>query len=87
MPAGTNQPSDSIAKLDYQPNEQSSLLHQHEGDDDSPAPSPAVAAGNGFFEAVADGLRDRDRQQFRREVSRYVSFAWAVVCTYDIPIL
>lgn len=86
MTAGSSQPSNNIAKLDYpQPHEQTSLLHSQYGndDDESQPPSPAVSATNGpFFEAVANGIRDRDRQQFKREVIRYISFAWAVICTY-----
>lgn len=82
MSAGNAQPSENIAKLDYPPaNEQTSLLHGRQGNDDSPAPSPAVSANTPFFEAVAEGLRDRDREKFKREVLRYVSFLWAVVCT------
>ena len=90
MSAGNLRPNDSIAKLDYpQTDEQTALLHNHQDtSNDSPAPSPVLSAGYvPFFEALAEGVRDRDRQEFRRESLRYISFAWAVVCTYVSYIL
>ena len=79
MSAGDDQPR--ITKLDYpQSSEQTPLLHP-DGDETRP-PSPATPVTGPFWEQVAEGLHQRDRNDLKRETLRYVSFAWAIVCTY-----
>lgn len=46
---------------------------------DEPPSHHSLRSGH-FFEDVAEGIQERDREQLKREVKRYVSFVWALVC-------
>lgn len=70
--------SGQIGKLDFPARtEHTPLL----GDGQRLRPSkPGAGLGHAgrFFEDVAEGIQDRDRKQFRREVVRFGSFIWAI---------
>ncbi|KAF1981238.1 MFS general substrate transporter [Aulographum hederae CBS 113979] len=66
--------SNGINKLDYPgPDSRQPLLQ-----DSQSATSQTSHAGS-FFEQVAEGIQEQDRQKMKREVIRYSSFVWAVV--------
>lgn len=69
-----------IDKLDYRPGRP--LLRADDGDDDGESAGRASGehsyAGS-FFEQVAEGILDRDRKRIRRDVLRYLGFAWAII--------
>lgn len=77
MPRSSSSSTPKINKLDYHPpaHERSSLLPSHDSRDASRQPSYAGS----FFEQVAEGILERDRQKMKREVVRYLSFAWSIV--------
>ena len=73
-----HEPSGQIDKLDFRTsNERTPLL----GDGQRVTPGKPIAgsrhAGR-FFEDVAEGIQDRDRKLFRREIVRFGSFIWAI---------
>lgn len=71
MPDGNGR----IGKLDF-PN------RSRDGDNDGASVGSnhsGVAHSGHFFEHVAEGVLDRDREKMRREVLRYASFFWAIV--------
>ncbi len=69
-----------IDKLDFPSrSEQQPLLHDGEAPSSSRLPSRASSHAGRFFEHVVEGIQERDRAQMKREVTRYVSFAWAIV--------
>ncbi|KAL9051808.1 MAG: hypothetical protein Q9162_005802 [Coniocarpon cinnabarinum] len=78
MSTGHGQPT--IAKLDYPEDDDADtpLLQRRHGDEEEGASS----AQPPFWEQVAEELRERDNRNLKREAMRYVSFFWAVVCTY-----
>lgn len=45
----------------------------------SPDHSVAPSVAGSFFEQVAGGIQDRDREKMRREVTKYVSFIIAIL--------
>jgi MFS family permease len=44
-------------------------------------PSEEHSYAGSFFEEVAEGIKQKDRERFRKEVWRYGSFAWALINT------
>ena len=62
-----------IDKLDYHPGRP--LLRA----DDDGEPSAEHSYAGSFFEQVAEGIQKRDRQNMQRQMSRHVTFAWALV--------
>lgn len=89
MPSSSSRPAShkgndnaAIDKLDYQPGGRPLLHpHAHDDDDDSPShrPSQDTSYAGSFFEQVAEGVLVKDRDRMKREVMRYLSFAWAIV--------
>lgn len=89
MPSSSSRPAShkgndtpNIDKLDYHPGGRP-LLHPHANDDDDDSPSHRrsqdTSYAGSFFEQVAEGVLDKDRDRMKREVIRYLSFAWAIV--------
>lgn len=70
----------TIDKLDYRPGGRPLLLSPHDDGEGSGRPSQDTSYAGSFFEQVAEGVVDADRQRMRREVVRYISFFWALVC-------
>ncbi|KAF2145712.1 uncharacterized protein K452DRAFT_349169 [Aplosporella prunicola CBS 121167] len=87
MPAPRHEAGAShIDKLDYHPptsttrllqgEDQLDMSHTH---DSSGRPSQATSYAGSFFEHVAEGILERDRQKMRHHVLRYGSFVCAVI--------
>lgn len=77
MPNGSN----AIGRLDFpsnNSNEHSRLIHDSERID-SPDEEPESSRSGYFFENVANGIQNRDRALFKRELVRYTSFVWAIL--------
>jgi len=68
MPDGNGR----IDKLDYPTRTTNSSNPVNGG------PSGSSLAGR-FFEQVAESIQDQDRRLMKREVTRYVSFVWAIL--------
>ncbi|KAB8416435.1 hypothetical protein FH972_024954 [Carpinus fangiana] len=75
-----------IDKLDFPaPSAHTSLLHQRNDDATSSRASSFTHSRDGldprgrFFEDVAEGIQARDRELFKRNLTRYSSFAWAII--------
>ena len=78
--ANNKDESGHIDKLDYVPGGRP-LLHDHSNDDSEPASreSEDRSHAGSFFSEIAEGIQDRDREKMKKQVTRYVSFAWAIV--------
>ncbi|PPJ57530.1 hypothetical protein CBER1_06267 [Cercospora berteroae] len=91
MPSSTPRPSSrvrdnssaSIDKLDYQPGGKPLLApDQHSRDaSSSRRQSEEHSYAGSFFSDIAEGIADKDRERFRKQLWRYGSFAWALVNT------
>ena len=91
MPSSTPRPSSrardnssaSIDKLDYQPGGRPLLApDQHSRDaSSSRRQSEEHSYAGSFFSDIAEGIADKDRERFRKQLWRYGSFAWALVNT------
>ncbi|PIA88608.1 putative transporter mch1 [Cercospora beticola] len=91
MPSSTPRPSSrvrdnssaSIDKLDYQPGGKPLLApDQHSRDaSSSRQQSEEHSYAGSFFSDIAEGIADKDRERFRKQLWRYGSFAWALVNT------
>ncbi|PSN59783.1 MFS general substrate transporter [Corynespora cassiicola Philippines] len=68
--------SNGIGKLDYSPRRP--LLHP-DGDSESSRLSQNTSYAGSFFEQVAEGIMERDRERLRHQLVRWLSFAWAIV--------
>ena len=68
----------SIDKLDYHPGGRP-LLHDEPHAERSGSPSPERSYAGSFFEDVAEGIVSQDRQRMKKEVARYIAFAWAII--------
>jgi hypothetical protein len=66
-----------IDKLDYHPGRP--LLRADDEGESSGRPSAEHSYAGSFFEQVAEGIQNRDRQKMQRQLSRYLTFAWAIV--------
>lgn len=73
-----------IDKLDFPPpDERRPLLNGHgERAEPSPGRSQNTSCSGSFFEQVAEGIQERDRAKFQREVTRYGSFLCAILNWY-----
>lgn len=70
-----------IDKLDYRPGGKALLLPDDGDAESSRRQSEEVSYAGSFFEDVAQGIADKDREAFKKELWRYGSFAWALVNT------
>jgi MFS family permease len=78
---GSSTPNATIDKLEYKPGGRPLLRAEH-NDERSPSARPSTTSpsyAGSFFEAVAEGVMDKDRSRMNREATRYFSFAWAIV--------
>lgn len=76
----------NIDKLDYSP--RTAHVARRPSRDSGEAAGPSSERGSlagMFFERVAEGIQDRDRRLFGRQVTRYLSFAVAIVAWYSPP--
>lgn len=69
-----------IDKLEYQPGGKPLLPDDSNGDGSGRQSEERSYAGS-FFEEVAEGIVQKDRQQAQTEVLRYTSFIWALINT------
>ncbi|KAF2131666.1 MFS general substrate transporter [Dothidotthia symphoricarpi CBS 119687] len=72
----------AIDKLDYAPphSPRRLLLAPDDPDPDSTRHhSQTTSYAGSFFEHVAEGIMERDRERMQRVVARWLSFAWAIV--------
>ena len=71
-----------VETLDYKPGGRP-LLHPNDASQSSSARQSEEVDRNSlagsFFSDVAEGIRDQDREKMKREVVRYISFAWAII--------
>ncbi|KAF2463337.1 MFS monocarboxylic acid transporter-like protein [Lindgomyces ingoldianus] len=80
-PSSSNRTSSNgIDKLDYRPaaSPRRPLLHP-DPESDSNRPSQDNSYAGSFFEQVAEGIMERDRERLQRQFVRWLSFVWAVV--------
>ncbi|KAH0365749.1 MFS general substrate transporter, partial [Aureobasidium melanogenum] len=66
-----------IDKLDYHPGRP--LLRADDEGESSGRPSAEHSYAGSFFEQVAEGIQNRDRQKMQRQLSRHLTFAWAII--------
>lgn len=71
-----------VETLDYKPGGRP-LLHPNDASQSSSNRASEEQDRNSlagsFFSDVAEGIRDQDREKMRKEVVRYISFAWAII--------
>lgn len=67
-----------IDKLDYQPGGRL-LIPAHVNGEGSGRQSEDRSYAGSFFEDVAEGIEEQDRQRKTRELVRYFSFFWAII--------
>lgn len=76
-------PRGQIGKLDFPAgNERTRLL-----EDSEPIDSPGVESSRRsgyFFEQVAQGIQERDRARLKRELTKSISFVWAIISWYEL---
>lgn len=70
-----------IDKLDYHPGGRPLLHDDGNGGESSGRQSEDRSYAGSFFEDVAEGIAEDDRQKMKREAVRYISFAWALINT------
>jgi hypothetical protein len=70
-----------INKLDYNPSAEvrRPLLGDTGSTTSSIRPSNDTSHEGSFFEQVAEGIQERDKQMLTRELTRYFSFLWAIL--------
>ena len=76
-----------IDKLDYkpQPDERRPLLRSPRSDGELSSTSSELSGSNessragSFFEQVAEGIQERDREEMKKQILRFGGFFWAVV--------
>lgn len=70
-----------IDKLDYLPQNspRRPLLSPDNDDASSQRPSQDTSYAGSFFEQVAEGIMERDRERLQRVVLRWLSFVWAII--------
>ncbi|CAI6238740.1 unnamed protein product [Periconia digitata] len=76
-PRSKRDSSNGIDKLDYDAARRP-LLHP-DAESDSNRRSQDTSYAGSFFEQVAEGIMDRDRQRLQREAVRWLSFVWAII--------
>lgn len=76
----SQQTPQTIDKLDYHPGGRP-LVHAEPNGEASGRQSEERSYAGSFFEEIADGIVDRDREKMRTEVTRYLSFGWALINT------
>jgi hypothetical protein len=77
QPSGNADRGPVIGKLDYHPGRP--LLRADEEAESSGRPSAEHSYAGSFFEQVAEGIQKRDRQKMQLQLSRYLTFGWAIV--------
>ncbi|ORY15581.1 MFS monocarboxylic acid transporter [Clohesyomyces aquaticus] len=76
----TSTASNGIDKLDYRPpHSPRRPLLQPDAESDSNRHSQSTSYAGSFFEQVAEGIMERDRDRLQRQVVRWLSFVWAIV--------
>lgn len=73
----SNGTGNGIDKLDYDSPRRPLL--QPDGESDSNRHSQDTSYAGSFFEQVAEGIMERDRERLQREGVRWLSFVWAIV--------
>lgn len=68
-----------IGKLDYRPGGRSLVPHDRGAVSASRTSQERASYAGSFFEQIAEGVVDKDRERMKREVTRYVSFIWAII--------
>lgn len=76
-PRSKSNTSNGIDKLDYDSPRRSLL--QPDVESDSNRLSQDTSYAGSFFEQVAEGIMERDRQRLQRVLARYLTFVWAIV--------
>ncbi|KAF2255708.1 MFS general substrate transporter [Trematosphaeria pertusa] len=71
--------SNGIDKLDYTSPSPRRPLLQPDAENDSNRHSQDTSYAGSFFEQVAEGIMERDRERLQRDVARWLSFVWAIV--------
>ncbi|KAF2120687.1 MFS monocarboxylic acid transporter-like protein [Lophiotrema nucula] len=73
--------SNGITKLDYHPphSPRRPLLSADVESNDSSRPSHDNSYAGSFFEQVAEGIMERDRERLQRQFVRWLSFVWAII--------
>lgn len=72
--------NNKIDKLDYHPGGRPLLApDEHNNHTPSSRPSQDTSYAGSFFENVASGIVENERSAMRREVTRYLSFIWALL--------
>ncbi|KAI4838073.1 MFS general substrate transporter, partial [Aureobasidium sp. EXF-8845] len=77
QPSGNSDRGPVIGKLDYHPGRP--LLRTDDEAESSGRPSAEHSYAGSFFEQVAEGIQKRDRQKMQLQLSRYLTFGWAIV--------
>ncbi len=67
-----------IDKRDYHPGGRP-LLQVDDSASETGRPSHDTSYAGSFFENVAEGIVERDRRKMRVQITKYTSFAWAIV--------
>ncbi|KAK4494099.1 hypothetical protein PRZ48_014397 [Zasmidium cellare] len=87
MPSSSSRPTSrpghndgGIDKLEYHPGGKP-LLQDDGNGESSGRQSEDMSYAGSFFEDVAEGIADNDRQIVKREAVRYISFIWALMNT------
>lgn len=91
MPSSASRPSSrrshqngtshaGIDKLEYRPGGRPLVQDDSNGESSGRQSEDRSYAGS-FFEDVAEGIADKDRQTMKREMLRYTSFLWALINT------
>jgi MFS family permease len=76
-PSASNRASSNgIDKLDYHPGRP---LLQPDGDSETSRRSHDTSYAGSFFEQVAEGIMERDRERLQRQFVRWLSFVWAII--------
>jgi MFS family permease len=73
--------SNGIGKLDYHAsnNPRRPLLQPSGEDGDESRASQDTSYAGSFFEQVAEGIMERDRERLQRQAVRWLSFVWAII--------
>ncbi len=77
-----NDADDGIERLEYKPGGRP-LIHDHSGPcaESSSRQSDEHSIAGSFFSEVAEGIAEQDREKMKKQATRYIAFAWALVNT------
>ena len=79
MPDANGRQKQHIPSEDDPPSNEHTALLRSGGDTVEQQRRDSSAHSGYFFERVAEGMQERDRQRMAMEVIRYTSFIWAVI--------